>query len=124
VAEQQEGGAADLPEDELRAVVAAVKAVAAEDVAALTEMGAYHGGGDPYLWTKNYGRWDQVHLVRPPGDPRSWEIWWIDHVHGWRAMDVGMWTEEEGRSDLTLKLRLHRARGGAVRVEFSGLYVM
>jgi hypothetical protein len=109
---------------ELRAVVAAVEALVGEDKEALAAMGAYENGADPYLWTRDYGRWGQVHLQVPPGDPREWGIEFTRTEDGWCAVDIDMWTAEEGRSDLTLQLELMPADDGSVQTRLADLHVL
>ena len=103
---------------------AAVRAVVEGDRAALQAMKAFDSG-DPYEWTHGYGRWGDVHLVLPPGDPRTWTI---NVIRGddedWLAVEVEMWTREEGRSDLTLELELRRQDDGSLTAEFHDLHVM
>jgi hypothetical protein len=53
--------------------VAAVRAVVEQDRPAMEAMKAYEHG-DPYEFTREYRRWGDVHLVMPPGDPRTWVI--------------------------------------------------
>jgi hypothetical protein len=102
----------------------AVRAVVEEDRPALEAMKAFDSG-DPYEFTHEYGRWGDVHLVLPPGDPRTWAI---NVIRGddddWLAVEVDMWTREEGRSDLTLELELWRQPDGSLRAEFHNLHVM
>jgi hypothetical protein len=63
--------------------------------------------------------------VLPPGEPRSWSINVIRGDEGGRlAVEVAMWTREEGRSDLTLELELWRESNGSVGAEFHNLHVM
>lgn len=45
----------DLADEEVAAVERVVRALADEDVAALHRAGAYDGGADPYLWTRDHG---------------------------------------------------------------------
>jgi hypothetical protein len=119
-----EEGAADLADDELAAVVAAVEALVSEDAEALSAMGAYENGSDPYLFTRDWREWDEVHLKTPPGDPRSWNISVVRTVRGTCDVDIEMWTEEEGRSDLTLQVELTRASDGSLRTTFENLHVL
>jgi hypothetical protein len=113
-----------LTDVEMVATAAAVRAVVAHDRPALEAMGAY-AHGDPYEFTREYGRWGVVHLVMPPGDPRTWVVNVTrDDDDGWLAVEVEMWTREEGRSDLTLELELEAQPDGALRSAFSNLHVM
>jgi hypothetical protein len=91
----------------------------------LDEMNAFEHG-DPYEFTHEYGRWGDVHLVMPPGDPRTWAINVTrdDDDGGWLAVEIEMWTREEGRSDLTLELELEHQPAGELKTEFANLHVM
>jgi hypothetical protein len=58
-----------------------------------------------YTWAHDYGDFGDVDLVVPHGSPSDWDV---DAVRV-RAQDrptydvvVGMWTKQEGRSDLSL----------------------
>jgi Ankyrin repeats (3 copies) len=122
--ELPETEASELTDEELEVTAAAVRAVVEGDEAALENMKAFDGG-DPYEWMHQYGRWGDVHLVLPPGDPRTWTINVIRRDDDdWLAVDVDMWTREEGRSDLTLELELRRQADGSLRAEFHNLHVM
>ena len=113
----------ELDEAELQAVVALVQALVTRDVEALTQAGAYDGGADPYVWTRGYGKWGEVHLVLPPGNPSTWAGGVYRGQDGWVGVDVAMWTVEEGRSDLTAQLAL--APGSPwPQARFEGLHVM
>ena len=105
-----------------RTAWASVKNVA-EDCEQLTAMGAFEQG-DPYLWTREYGSFGTVHLVRPPGEPSSWTL---DTYPGADpdiiGVEIGMWTREEGRSDLSLSLQLAR-EGGRWLTKFGDLHVL
>ena len=114
--------ASELTDEEIAVTAAAVRAVVEHDQPALDAMQA-SGDGDPYAWTHEYGRWGDVHLVLPPGDPRTWTINVI-RDGDWLAVEVDMWTREEGRSDLTLELELSRQPDGSLRAEFHSLDVM
>jgi hypothetical protein len=122
--------AGELTDEEMEATVAAVCAVVERDWSRLEEMLAHAPGSDPYVWTRGYGRWGDVHFVMPPGDPRSWVISVIrgdeDGPRGvdWLAVDVEMWTREECRSDLTLELELRHEPDRSLKVELHNLHVM
>jgi hypothetical protein len=61
----------------------------------------------------------------PPGDPRTWTINVIrGDDDGWLAVEIEMWTREEGRSDLTLELELEHQPDGALKTAFANLHVM
>jgi hypothetical protein len=122
--EAPETEADELTEEEMTATVAAVSAVVQQDRRALDEMKAFEHG-DPYEFTHEYGGWGDVHLVMPPGDPRTWVINVIrGDDDGWLAVEVEMWTLEEGRSDLTLELELEHQPDGELKTEFANLHVM
>ncbi|HVF74698.1 MAG TPA: hypothetical protein VM938_06590 [Acidimicrobiales bacterium] len=116
-------GLGDLAPDELAAVRAVVEALAGRDEAVLRAVGAYDDG-DPYLWTQDYGTWGRVDVVVPPGEPRTWNGWAVRTTEpGWTSVVVDMWTAQEGRSDLSLELDLHRPANGPVRAVFRLLHV-
>jgi hypothetical protein len=100
-----------LTDDELQAVADLVRALVDHDDDYLRVSGAFDQG-DPYAWTRNYGRWGDVNLVTPRGDPQTW-IGYVVRAHEGTNASVGvvMWTEEEGRSDLTLELDLETRSG-------------
>lgn len=118
--------AGELTDEEMEATIGAVRAIVDRDGPALEAMLAHDpGDGDPYMWTHDYGRWGDVHLVFPPEDSRSWVIHVIrGDEDDWMAVDVEMWTREEGRSDLTLELELRRQPDRSLGVEWHGLHVM
>lgn len=117
---------ADLPADELAAVRTVVEALAGHDEAVLRSVGALDNGMDPYVWTRDYGTFGAVDLVVPPGDASTWSGWVVRSAdrRGWAAVVVDMWTEQEGRSDLSLELELERRPDGPVRAAFHGLHVL
>jgi hypothetical protein len=113
-----------LTQDELNAVADFVRALVEHDDDYL-RAGAAYDRGDPYEWTRNYGRWGDVNLVMPPGDPQTWISYAIRADEDTRAsVGVVMWTEEEGRSDLTLELDLESRSDGTMDARFRGLHVM
>jgi hypothetical protein len=116
MADPDEGGAGDLQQDELEAVVDAVRATVDRDVETLTAIGAFESGSDPYVWVEEP-------LRLPPGDPREWPISFVRLEDGWYAVDVDMWNDT-GRSDLTLQLELRRAHDGTLRTSFEDLHVL
>jgi hypothetical protein len=118
-------GGESLTEDELAAVVRVVQALVDHDTDHLRPTGAYDDGGDPYLFTHHWRLWDHVDLVTPPGDPRTWirgVVRGADNL--WVALDIDMWTKQEGRSDLTLSIDLKTESDGQVTVLFRSLRVM
>ena len=94
-----------LSDEQLAAIADAVEAVVERDP---TRLVGLVGDGDAdalYSWTRDYGAWDQVELVRPPGAPREWPLRATEiagqppQVH----VVVPMWTRQEGRSDLSVE---------------------
>ncbi len=86
-----------LPEEALEAVVECVRSVVARQHAAPDD--------ELFTWTHDYGRYGDVHLVTPERSPADWDIDAIRVTAASRPtydVVVGMWTEEEGRSDLSL----------------------
>ena len=61
---------------------------------------------DPFFtWTHRYGDFGDVYLEVPEGSPDEWDIDAVRVKVQDRAtydVVVGMWTEQEGRSDLSL----------------------
>jgi hypothetical protein len=116
----------DLTQAELAAIRDAVLALVEHDHVRLLDMGAFNRGADPYMWTKDYGPWPEVHLRLPPGDPREWDLdVYRDDDHPREAsVDLTMWTEEEGRSDLTLQLELATDDAGHTSARIRDLHVM
>jgi hypothetical protein len=122
--EVPETEAGDLTDEEMDVMAAAVRAVVDRDQPALEAMKAFDGG-NPYEWTQHdYGRWGDAHPVLPPGDPRTWIVHVLRYDDDSLAVDIDMWTREEGRSDLTLELKLSRQPGGAYTAKFQNLHVM
>jgi hypothetical protein len=106
-----------LSDEEALLVERAVRALVEHDRPTLEEMGAYDDGADPYLWTRDYGRWGEVDLVMPPGPVRDWSVDGQRNTEeGAVMLDVDLWTAQEGRSDLTLSLQLNPAEA-QVRIE-------
>jgi hypothetical protein len=106
----------------LLAVEEAVRAVVDRDHERLALMAP--DAGDLYLWTPDYGSYGDVELVMPPGASHEWDIDWIDKRDGGKDVAVGMWTRQEGRSDLTLELHLHRDDEGRWRPRILDLHVL
>jgi hypothetical protein len=114
----------DLTDAELEAVVRVVRALVHHDLDYLREIGAYEPpGSDPYMWTRHWRLWDQVDLVMPPGDPKTWILGAYGERDPWLAVDVQMWTEQEGLSDLILQIDLKAGAGGKAEGRFSSLHV-
>lgn len=57
-----EGGIELLSTAEVEVVENVMKALVAGDRSVLVDIGAYDDGTDPYLWTRDYGRFGEVHL--------------------------------------------------------------
>jgi hypothetical protein len=110
------------PADALLAVQEAVRAVVDHDHDRLSEMAPEVG--DLYLWTRDYGKYGVVELVMPLGQPAEWSIDWADMDDGGKHVAVDMWTRQEGRSDLTLELHLHRDDTGRWRPRVLDLHVL
>ena len=94
----------------LLAVEDAVRAVVDHDDERLAVIAP--DAGDLYQWTRDYGSHGTLELVLPPGTSQEWDIEWTDMRDGGKHVAVGMWTRQEGRSDLTLELHLHRDHDG------------
>ena len=60
----------------------------------------------------------------PPGPPTQWLIGTIDMTDGGKSVDVGMWTKQEGRSDLTLELELHEVGPDQWKATIHDLHVL
>jgi hypothetical protein len=106
----------------LRAVEEAVRAVVDHDDARLALLAPH--AGDLYVWTRDYGNHGVVDLVVPPGAAEDWDIDWTDMNDGGKHVAVRMWTRQEGRSDLTLELQLHRDDDGRWRPRIVDLHVL
>ena len=98
----------DLTPGERALVVGAVRAVVERDEPALRAIGAFDETDAPLLWADDYVAGGRSGPLTMPGE--------LDlHVtrDGATAhVDVELWTEHEGRSDLTLQLVIdgHRCR--------------
>ena len=80
--------------------------------------------GDLYVWTRDYGGYQAVELVMPPGTPQDWSIDWTDMDDGGKHVSLRMWTRQEGQSDLTLELHVHRDDKGRWRPRILDLHVL
>jgi len=80
--------------------------------------------GDLYAWTRNYGSHGVVDLVVPPGTAKDWDIDSTNLHDGGKHVAVGLWTRQEGRSDLTLELLLHCDEHGRWRPRIVDLHVL
>lgn len=117
-------GLRGLTRGELAAVERLVRALVAGDVRWLESVGAYDGGADPYRWTRDYGRWGQVDLAVPPGRTEEWDGHVLRLGADSAAVVVDMWTDQEGRSALSLELDLTTAADGSVSTRFRDLHVL
>jgi hypothetical protein len=119
------GAVESLSDDELAALVRFVRALVDHDESVLRESGAYDDGGDPYMFTRHWRRWDHVDLIMPPGEPKTWEMGvFRDGSTLPAAIAFDMFTAQEGRSDLTLEVHLVGGVDGAPTVRFASLHVM
>ena len=113
---------AHLPEGALHAIEDAVRAVVAHDEQRLREIAA--DAGDLYVWARRYGSYDSVELVMPPGSVETWPLDVCDVDDGSKHIIVDMWTEQEGRSDLSLELALRQAAPGGWETRVLNLHVL
>ena len=99
-----EGGPELLSKAETDFLKQVMQALVAADHDVLEMIGAYKNGGDPYMWTHDYGQLGQVHFVMPPGEVSDWpvEVLQVDDKPGVSLLVIDMWTREEGRSALSL----------------------
>lgn len=119
---ERETDAGHLTRQQLEAVAEVTRALVDHDRSVLERIGSFEDDSDPYERTRDYGRWNTVQLIMPPGDPASWSIQADDSPTG-MIVAIEMWTREEGRSDLTLELEIVDNRG-ETRVTFENLHVM
>jgi len=110
-----------LSESELEAVVQAVRAIEEEDVERLGTMTS--SVDDLFQFTHHYGRWNTVEVIAPPGDPATWrmDVYRWDEGRG-ASVDLPVWTQQEGPSDLTLSLDIE-SHGDGVVVRLESLHV-
>jgi hypothetical protein len=106
----------------LLSVEEAVRAVVDHDDERLALLAP--DAGDLYIWTRDYGRHGAVDLVVPPGMAEDWDIVSTDQQGGSKHVAVGMWTRQEGRSDLTLELQLDWDDQGRCRPWILDLHVL
>ena len=94
------------------------------EYAALEQLsgGARVGAADLEHAVREYGR---TLSVPPPGSEPALVVVEIRNARprAW-FVDVPLWSREEGRSDLTLQLRLVAAPAGGYRVELEDLHVL
>ena len=94
----------------------AVRAVVERDEPALRAIGAYRDASDtPLYWADDYV---EVSGSGPLVMPEQW-ILTVQRTGSGVHVDVALWTENEGRSDLTLQLFLQGSR-----CEFVDLHVL
>jgi hypothetical protein len=113
---------ASLSPDALLAIEEAVQAVVDHDHERLALLAP--DAGDLYVWTRDYGRHGVVDLVVPPGTAEHWDIHSTEQHDGGKHVAVGMWTRQEGRSDLTLEVQLDRDNHGRWRPRILDLHVL
>ena len=98
--------------------------VAHGEYAALEKLsgGVRVGAADLERAVREYGR---TLMVPPPGSEPELDIVEIRNARprAW-FVDVPLWSREEGRSDLTLQLKLVAAPAGGYRVEIDDLHVL
>jgi len=124
MSDEEDLGAGSLTEPQLAGVVRVVRAVVDHDESFLRDIGAYEHG-DPYDETRHWRFWDHVDLVIPPGDPRAWNIEVYRGVDNrWAALDIDMWTVQEGRSDLVLQIEMTTEPDGPQVIRFLRLHVL
>jgi hypothetical protein len=118
-------GVESLSDEELAVLARFVRALVHHDEAVLRNWGAYDGGGDPYMFTRDWRMWDHVDLIMPPGEPKTWEMGvYRDESTLPAAIVLDMFTVQEGRSDLTLEVGLVAGADGHPIVRFGGLHVL
>jgi hypothetical protein len=69
---------------------------------------------------RDYGR---ALVPLPPDAMRKADVYPIEDVAGELAVDIPLWTKEEGRSDLTLSLTVVE-RAGGVTISIDDLHVL
>jgi hypothetical protein len=113
-----------LSDVQLQAIERAVRAVVLHDHETLAEIAPAEC--DLYLWTRDYGDHGDVELVIPPGSPSEWDIDAVGAAGDPARMDVevGMWTRQEGRSDLTLTVDLEETAPGRWQPAIRDLHVL
>jgi hypothetical protein len=113
---------AQLPTAALRAIEEAVRAVVGHDHERLRVIAA--DVGDLYVWTREYGSHGTVDLVMPPGSVDEWLLDICDVKDGSKQVIVDMWTDQEGRSDLSLELELREAATDVWEARVLNLHVL
>jgi hypothetical protein len=113
---------AQLPTAAQQAIEEAVRAVVGHDHERLRVIAAE--GGDLYVWTRQYGSHGTVDLVMPPGSVDEWPLDICDVNDGSKHVIVDMWTDQEGRSDLSLELELRETAAGVWATRVLDLHVL
>ena len=113
---------AQLPTEALHAIEEAVRAVVGHDDERLRVIAAEVG--DLYIRTRQYGSHGTVDLAMPPGSVDEWPLDICDVTDGSKHVIVDMWTEQDGRSDLSLELELREAATGVVETRVLDLHVL
>jgi hypothetical protein len=113
---------AQLPTAALHAIEDAVRAVVGHDHERLRVIAAEVG--DLYVWTRQYGSHGTVDLAMPPGSVDEWPLDVCDAHDGSKHVVVDMWTEQEGRSDLSLELELREADPDVWETQVLDLHVL
>jgi hypothetical protein len=88
-------------------------------------VNAVRADDDLYWQTREWRDWDQVDLVMPPGDPSTWSASVVRRQRdpAWAAIDVQMWTAQEGASILTLVLQVEAQPDGSAIAWIENLLV-
>jgi hypothetical protein len=109
---------------ERQAVERAVRAIVDQDTEALAAMGAAPSeNSDIYMWTRNYGGHDELHLIWPPDLRSSSSVVFRDG--GVVGVNVDMWAREiPDRTDLTLELELTEQDDGSFAPAIEDLHVL
>lgn len=118
-------GLESLTDTQREVVTSVVRALVDHDREVLEVIGAYTDG-DPYEWTRDYGRLGQVNLMVPPGDPSHWGggVETDADRPGWAYVIVDMWTQQEGPSDLSLEVEVQVTATGDRGAAFRMLHAM
>lgn len=118
-------GLESLTDAQREVVTSVVRAFVDHDREVLEVIGAYTYG-DPYEWTRDYGKLGQVDLIVPPGDPTHWGggVDTDADRPGWAYVNVDMWTQQEGPSDLSLEVEVQVTATGDRGAAFRMLHAM
>jgi hypothetical protein len=106
---------------ELEAVERAMRAIVDHDTEVLAAMGAAPSENyDIYMWTRNYGRRGELHLIMPPDLASAASVVFRDD--GVVGVNVNVWASEvPERTDLTLELELIAQPDGSFALVIEGL---